>query len=335
MKSRDENPDPGNPAMIFCDDAERARERFLAACGRLGVRVRSYKGRTDGGGGTLYADVARLGAPGAKRAVVIVSGAAGSPGLTCAGIILGCLERGIVRAIPRDVALVLIHAVNPLGPVWPGRPAGIAHDSVDPERDEKPRPSPANWNDTVLAAADHRFADFKAGTGFDRNRLANLTLSSLAESAWNEGTVGAITAAMLNDTERLCVLDIRTGPGPFGEMHLYPAVEASGADWARVATWLGKDPAIFKKGRTIGGAPPGCGFDRHASAAGTAVAIPLVAEFGTYSAQYLLESVAEPGDRASGYPEDPAWRTAVWKAARGLIEGLLAGIGGGQPIPAR
>lgn len=326
MTRRDGLPD-FEGADIFSNDGETARDRFLAACGRFGVRVRAYPGdpaAAPDGGAPPFADVARLGPPGAKRVVMLCSGAKGSASLTAAGIALGCLERGLVRAIPRDVALVLVHAVNMLGPSWQRfrgeKDAGGASGDA--------RAPTGGWDDPALKAADARFARFQESQAFDRDRLSRLTLSSMAPPAWTRETAAAIVDRALKGAERVLVLDIRTGPGKYGAMEIFPDAAANGADWARVATWLGRDPAKLKRAQSIGGADTGCGFDRLALAAGVPVAIPVAVEFGTYSAQYLLEAIGEQEGKSTGYPKDMEWRAEVWRAARALIEQALSGIAG-------
>ncbi len=325
-------------ADIFSDDGEIARDRFLAACGRLGVRARAYAGDAAAADGDTppYADVARLGAPGARRAVVLCSGSKGSAGLVGAGVVLGCLERGIIRAIPRDVALVLVHGVNMQGPTWARFREPMPDASGESRKEPTLGSNPgvrsgsdrAQWDDPTLNEADRRFARYQEAQAFDRDRLSRMTLSSMAPPAWTRETAQQVVDRYLEGAERVLVLDFRTGPGKYGAMEIFPDAAASGADWARVATWLGRDPTKLKRAQSIGGAQTGCGFDRLALGAGAAVAIPVAVEFGTYSAQYLLDSIAEPEGKVTGYPKDMEWRAAVWKEARALIEQALGGIAG-------
>lgn len=308
---------------LFSDDLATARARFLAACDRIGLRVSSYPGRgpAPAEDGPLYCDVARLGSPEAERMLVLCPAAAGGAGFAGAGVALGVLTAGLIRELPREVSCLLVHAVNPLGPVWPDRA-----DAPSPAPDAAEAPLKAGWDDGVLSAAERRFAAYEEAQRFDRERLAGRTLAELAPPAWGAEVLEAIAAAHLKGKRKLLFLDVRTGPGPFGEIERIAPKQPGAGGPETAQRWLGLPLAGGSEGLAEARAPAAGGLPalvRDPALEKSCV----VLEAGVYSMATLLQASgpAKSGVGAA-YPRDPLWREQVWDAAADLIRRGFKGL---------
>ena len=120
------------PGRCFADDYTAARAAFLQASAADGAEVLEHRHPLAGpGGAPLFLDEARFGPRDARRVVFIASGTHGIEGFCGSGIQTHLLRRGIARNLPRDVALVFLHAVNPWGFAWLRR---VNEDNIDLNR---------------------------------------------------------------------------------------------------------------------------------------------------------------------------------------------------------
>ena len=326
----------------FSDDVAQARARFLGACDRIGLRVASFPGRapvpSDGprvgrASTAIYCDVARLGSPEATNMLVLCSGAGGGAGFAGAGVATGVIAGGLIRDLPRDVSCLLVHAVNPLGPVWPA----ASEEAAAPGDAAYPPALSADWSDGMLSAAERRFAAYEEAQRFDRERLAGRTLASLAPPAWGAEVLDAIAKAHLTEKRRLLFLDIRTGPGPFAEIErLAPAGPGCGKAEA-AERWLGL-PLAKGAGALADTAVPVAGGLPLRVRDGACEMASVLLEAGTYSMATLLQasgpSSGRPAGKADGggviaaYPREGRWREALWDAAADIICRGFKGLAG-------
>jgi hypothetical protein len=324
---RDAPQDIAARSAYFSDDVETARGRFLSACDRIGLRVTSYPARVpaagEGAGGALYCDVARLGAPEAENLLVLCPAAAGGAGFAGAGVVHGVLAGGLSRDLPRDVACLLVHAINPIGPSWPPHDATIAQAAPGEETPAVP------WSDGMLSAADRRFAAYEKAQRFDRDRLAGQTLASLAPPAWDRAVTQAIATTHLGNRRRILFVDVRTGAGPFGEIdYLAPNQPGTGAR-ETAERWLGQP---------LEGSSASLGQSTAPIAGGLAALAPTQAcekasvllEAGTYSMATLLQASGPRGsDGIAAYPREARWRAQLWDAASEVIRRGFKGLADG------
>lgn len=307
-------------ATLFSEDIDAARDRFLAACERIGLRVVSHPARVStrvstrvsGGPSGLCCDVTRLGSPEADRAVVLCSGAAGPAGLLGCAAALNIVAGDGIRDLPRNVALVLIHAANPKGPVWPGFAAGEETRAAAP---------PPDWSDGVLAAAERRFAEYQTKSGTDWRALSGRTLASMAPPAWGGDVLRAVAADQLKDAARVCVVDPRTGPGRFGGHALISCDARHSAARDRAEAWFAIDAAAAAEAVGTAGAPCGGGIGGLAK---SAQVTNVLVEVGTYSMAGVLSGARR--DAASAYPLAQTWRVSAWEALRATLRRAYAGL---------
>ena len=99
-----------------------ARTKFLDAAAAAGAALSSYAHPERGpDGGELAADVAWIGPADAEGVLVMVSATHGVEGHCGSGAQLDWLRRGEAARRAANVAVVLVHAINPYGFAWSRR----------------------------------------------------------------------------------------------------------------------------------------------------------------------------------------------------------------------
>ena len=98
-------------------DECRARFRRAAGVAGAGLAARSIGARGPNGQ-VLTIDVAAMGSPDPRRVLVVMSGVHGVEGFIGSAVQCDLLGRLDPASLPVDVAVVLVHAVNPWGMAW-------------------------------------------------------------------------------------------------------------------------------------------------------------------------------------------------------------------------
>lgn len=110
------------------------REQFLAAANAAGARLSEYRHPLRGPfGETLSTDVALLGDPQAKRVLVALSGTHGVEGFYGSDCQIKWLHALGNAPLPADVAVLMIHLINPWGTAWMRR---VNEDNIDLNRNQ-------------------------------------------------------------------------------------------------------------------------------------------------------------------------------------------------------
>lgn len=250
-------------APTIAGDYSEARRRFLAAADGAGARVASVVHPLTGPSGeALATDVAVLGRPGAPARLLVVSGTHGVEGFAGSACQEAWLSRSGGSGPGADLAVVLVHAINPYGFAWIRR---VNEDNVDLNRNcvdfARPLPVnpgydeladalvPAEWDESTQATSNERLLAFAAAHGFDALQAAvsvgqyrhpEGVFFGGERPVWSQRTLGAIVREHLGGANRVGVLDLHTGLGPHGVGELIAShPDASGRD--RLARWYGED----------------------------------------------------------------------------------------------
>ena len=317
-------------ASCFCDDPAEARDRFLAECLKAGLAPMTLPAR-DGAGGALYCDVVRLGAPSAHSTIVLCSGAAGSAGLVNAGICAGLLENRLQRHLERPVSVVLVHAVNPDGPVWPKPPAKAAPVLVDGDAISK---AEASWTSELLSAVDRRFgtelaltaegaaAPPEKGPATDEPRLADPN-GAKPPSAWTRHDLERIAGEYLQESRFVLCLDFRTGLGQWAVPAFRSADPPASAARGRARRWFGplEGEEAAKSAET---GPPAFEADQAGSGglagfAEDAESVSMIVDFGTFPGTGLVSTVTGRQQSRQDYPSQRDWREKVYAQADAIV----------------
>jgi hypothetical protein len=296
-------------AHYFSSDRQAARAHFLAACRAAGLDVAAYYAPKDiQTAPEPIVEVARIGRPYASTVIALTCGAWEDEGLCASGIFTALLRHDFARLLPRDVALVLIHAIAPAGL------SGLGRRGAEPVE-----PGGQKWSHEALAAAESRFVDYVQQTASAANPGAAQSVP------WQARLLCEIADRFFEKVRRTVLIDLRTGPGPYGEADLLPCQIVHGDPLADVDPLFGiKDdpnepPAWATPGNLAHGLIAALGRSQISGA---------VLEFGTYSMRSILS--AKHG--TVFYPRDDQWRQQVWDLTMTTFHQLLTALNQGQPV---
>lgn len=225
---------------LFADSYATARARFAVLAKRAGAVRGTYEHPLPGPDGErLATDTAWIGAPDARRVLVLQSGLHGVEGFAGSAMQCDALANMAATPLPAGVAVLLVHAINPWGFAWLRRGN---EDGIDLNRNfidfDAPLPVnalydelaealvPAQTDARTLAAADARLmaarerlgpAAFEAAVSRGQFRHPHgLYYGGIAPS-WSRRMVLEIAAShALRDRDRVLHIDLHTGIGPYG-----------------------------------------------------------------------------------------------------------------------
>jgi hypothetical protein len=279
-------------SFSFSQSYVHARHKFLAACSTYGVEVRAYDNPKRGPDGeALATDVAWFGPEDASAVFVMLSATHGVEGFCGSACQTDWLGNDGPRSLPSDMAVMLVHAINPHGFAWQRR---VTEEGCDLNRNYldfgSPLPDnlghdelvhcfvPDSLEPQVLTRTESQIHAFRMQHGeqvFQSARKAgqykhphSMFFGGL-EPSWSR-----LTLQQIADDYRLAqrsvtsIVDYHTGLGPFGY------------------------------GEPICGHKPGSvGHDRVSSMYGESVGVP---ELGTSSSIPLHGTSREMWDRVLG-----------------------------------
>jgi hypothetical protein len=106
----------------FAADYSEAREKFLAAARVAGASLHRYDNPSKGPRGEqLSTDVARVGPDDASKIVMTISSTHGVEGYCGSGFQVDWLAGVGATGLPKDTAVLHVHAINPYGFAWTRR----------------------------------------------------------------------------------------------------------------------------------------------------------------------------------------------------------------------
>ena len=302
-------------AAFFSADYREARAKFLDACGALGLAVERHvhpeRGRH---GEELATDVARLGPRDADRVLFTMSATHGVEGFCGSGAQTGALRSGLYDALPGDMAVVAIHAINPHGFSWLRR---VTQENVDLNRNhvarDRPRPvnpgyealkdaiCPRRWTVDSRAAARAVLDAYAAEHG----AMALQAAISGGQYCHPEGlffggfaptraarTLAAVVSRHAASARHVGFIDYHTGLGPYGHGELISDHALGDAGHARLVSWLGAGEVTSTDDGSSASAPL-VGTNRLCvEAAAPRAALTMVSpEFGTFPVDEVLDAL--------------------------------------------
>ncbi|MCF4996985.1 DUF2817 domain-containing protein [Pseudomonas syringae] len=225
------------------------RERFLAAATIAGATLTSYAHPRCGPfGEPLSTDVAVLGDPRAKRRLVALSGTHGVEGYYGSECQIDWLNSYVQGSLPQDVAVVMIHLINPWGTAWLRR---VNEDNIDLNRNQLDfdRPLPDNrayaelhdiYACSDLDGPQRQRADamlerliaeqgwpavMSIVEGGQHSHADGLFYGGIGPS-WSNRTLQQIVKEHLCDAETVMSFDLHTGAGEYGHPMLLTITQA-------------------------------------------------------------------------------------------------------------
>jgi hypothetical protein len=354
------------PDRCFPRDYATARSGFLNAVESAGGAVESYVHTALGPSGEeLATDVALLGSPQAKNVLVLVSGTHGVEGLAGSGLQVAQLQSGLCPPPSSDLAILLVHALNPWGAAFKRR---VNEDSVDLNRNFQTFPSNrsnAAYDELhdLLTMRPGGLARVRQGIAFGSfvakrgvralqqavtkgqyNHPTGLFYGGAAPS-WSRHTWDRILAG-LTGKHKVVIVDYHTGLGPRGSGQLisqWGSTFGSGISGARstvLADCFGRDVVIDPKAHSVSAGLSGDLLSYTVHSGNHLLAVAL--EFGTYSMLKVLNAmIDENWAHHSKHPaiemyrerlvevfspDDVWWRRSVYERASDVSQAAIRGL---------
>jgi hypothetical protein len=344
-----------------------ARARFLERAREAGAELVRYTHPMHGRfGESLTVDVARLGAPRARRALVITSGTHGVEGVCGSGI-----QSSMLSALDPEwlsgLRLYFVHAHNPHGFSWWRR---TNEDNVDLNRNSRdfgrPLPGnpgyaavhpwlvPADWEGPAREEADRSIARYvyehglpawQAVVSTGQWEHADGLFYGGRGPTWSNRTIRRYVRDLLQDCEQVGVIDLHTGLGPRGHGELIYARDAGDPEHRRLLEWLGDDVTSLHDGSSSSAPVEGTidALFRRELGDGRVTFVTL--EYGTRPVEQVLDALrADNWLHSRGDPEgarsdpikqlmrdafwgdDEAWQIAVRARAVEVTTRFAAGL---------
>ncbi|RXH40395.1 M14 family metallopeptidase [Bradyrhizobium zhanjiangense] len=125
---------------VFSDTYHEARQKFLEAAPSSKAYACSTKGP---GGEALFTDAVYIGAPNAKKLLILISGTHGVEGYCGSAAQLLFLKAGFHKRLASEIAVLFVHALNCFGFAWDRR---VTAEGCDLNRNfiDFSKPIPAN-----------------------------------------------------------------------------------------------------------------------------------------------------------------------------------------------
>jgi hypothetical protein len=246
----------------FSDHYLEAREKFSAAAHDAGAELSHFAlGQKGPKGSELFTDTAWLGHRDAKSVVVTISGTHGVEGFFGSATQVEWLWRAKEAPLPKDVAALHVHALNPYGFAWLRR---SNEENVDINRNwmdfASPLPAsplydelsddlcPSDWSAQSQAQTGARLAEWVGHHGLRAYQQAvsggqwthpdGLFYGGTAPT-WSRRTLEAILTSNLGTASRVAILDFHTGLGPYGYAEPIIGWRRSDPGFARTRAWIG------------------------------------------------------------------------------------------------
>ncbi|MDZ3833604.1 MAG: M14 family metallopeptidase [Sphingopyxis sp.] len=294
----------------FARDYPDARRKFLTAAAAAGAPCEAVLHPEKGpDGGALAVDAAWLGRRDAPHVLVLLSGTHGVEGFCGSAAQIDWLRRGESDRLGNDVAVLLIHAVNPWGFAWLRR---TTHENIDLNRNwvDFAAPLPANpeydaladallpsaWSDEARQQSAARLFAFAQERGFDtlqhaitrgqHSHPSGIFYGGAAPS-WSRVTQSRLFSSYLGQAKRIVIIDYHSGLGPAGYAEPISGTAALG-DAVRI---FGGHVTSSDDGSSVSAPIVGDGLSAAAGLLPQAHIVPLALEFGTLPGTQVLDAL--------------------------------------------
>ncbi len=304
-----------DPAAFFSATYAEARARFVAAAEARGLAVETHThpSRRGAQGEALTIDVAVLGRPDARNALLLTSGTHGAEGFCGSGCQVGFLGDGAFAATVAgtDTRVVFVHALNPYGFSHLRR---TNEDNIDLNRNfrdfRQPLPPNAAYAEVhgfiVPPTWPPGFANEARLAGYvllhGERALQQAVTAGQCEfrdglfyggvaPAWSNVVLRDVLRRLAAPARRLAWIDFHTGLGPWAHGEKIYNGRDVPADIARTRAWWGDDVTSFHDASSTSAVLTGvnneAAYDECPAAAYAGIAL----EYGTLPMMDVLKAL--------------------------------------------
>jgi len=329
-------------ASHFSRTYDESRKAFVAAAAAAGAELTSYllPEKRGAEGEALTMDVAHLGRLDSSRLMILSAGTHGPEGF-CGGACQSALlhDRALLDlANANDVAVLLIHAVNPYGFSWMQR---VNEDNIDLNRNAVQFP--------VERQPDARFEALQAlllPGSWPRTREQEYALRHCAQelggmpalwkilsggqyifpdgiffggtsASWSIRILREVLRRFTQYTTALAWIDVHTGLGPYGHGEKICPGRAEDEPFVR-ALW-GSDVMVPASGASVSGGVSGSVLKLIHEVRPQAAAALMGLEFGTVPFERVLDSLVADQWMRRQSSVDPHVRARILRQTRGAF----------------
>jgi len=300
---------------FFSRTYPEARAKFQGFAGKAQARLKTYDLPFARGtaGEALAMDVAWLGSDTPRAAVIVTSGTHGVEGYAGSGFQCAFLARRAAALLGHDVAIILVHAINPFGFSHVRR---VNEHNIDLNRnfiDFSRLPAspgyerlhaalvPGAWSGEVRDRADRYIGDAWATLG-ERGFQQAVCLGQYTHAdglfyggsapSWSNVAWRSYLADLPASIEILAHVDVHTGLGPYGYGEIIYSLPMGGPAHALASQWYG-DLDLRTAGSADSSATPIGGTMNHAVIEADLVAetTSVSLEFGTVEFQRMFNAL--------------------------------------------
>jgi hypothetical protein len=351
----------------FSANVSEADDKFARAAARAGGRAEFIAHPLKGPDGEkLNVGVVEVGNPAATNALLMISGTHGVEGFAGAAIQTGVLNTLASLHLFADTKIVMVHLINPWGCAWSRRED---HENIDLfrnflywDRPSTPDPLFDVWDEAADLAhlgertpaenaarmrpliKEHGEARIIAAVRRGQHHKPRSLTYHGQGKCWSTRVLHDVLSARLKNCKRLCVIDLHTGFGGYGEGMVISYDAEGDPRLERVRKWF--DGAIYMPGADAD-TPP-----HHESpyafiarlVPGLSVTASIL-EYGTFPPEVTRDLFTTSlyyqyyGDPKSAdgvairkrvrhfcYPEEDDWKRSVWTRGREVVDRTLRGL---------
>jgi hypothetical protein len=346
----------------------RARFRSAAHAAHARLKSYALSGLRGPDNEELTLDLAMLGPAEPRAALVLISGTHGVEGFCGSGCQVGYLDDRLYEALPPGTASVLVHALNPYGFAWLRRVTEDNIDLNRNFHDfAQPLPSsadyeaihdwlvPADWDGPSRQAADRALQQYVASRGQRAFQAAatsgqytrpNGLFYGGTKPGWSNAMLSHIlTTDVPKTVTRIASLDFHSGLGPraYGE----PIYGGSAEGFERARQWYGPEVTNVGEGTSTSAPVTGSIAAALEDLVPSAQITHVTLEYGTkpqwemlnaLRADHWLHAIPDRDTplravikrqiRDAFYPDEPAWKAAVYGRASDFILRASRGLAG-------
>lgn len=354
-------------SQYFSDNYAQTRKKFKQACDAINVDMTSFKNPAKGPEGEeLFVDSCWIGSKDAAHIMILISGTHGVEGFAGSACQIGWMHSLKDNPLPEDMAVLVIHMINPFGCAWL---CVETEENIDLNRNfvNYNQPLPVNrfygqlhdaftcqeYEGPVREQAEEKKQQFIENNGFDAFLEAAAMGQYLYQDgfnfggqqpAWSNEILNHLLKLYCSNVKSVAVIDYHTGLGEYGDAMLISTV--AGTDAAKkLQSWYGD--IHFSSSGDIGYETTGGLADSIEQSLKDVDVMSIVVEYGTFdidriaSAMFNSFWLTQFGDYSTErakdiqlemkkcfYPNEVEWHKKTFQRSQQIINQAITGLRG-------